>query len=77
MKIPFTADQQEAFLRHAIEARVFQSAEDALEQALALWEERDGTRAALSPSAGDRRPSHYLGKVTGSWRRFQGPGRRG
>ena len=48
MKIPLTAEQKEAFFRQAVEAGLFQSAEDALEKALALWEERTFSTAKFS-----------------------------
>ncbi|PYX69058.1 MAG: hypothetical protein DMG72_21690 [Acidobacteria bacterium] len=38
---------QEAFIRRAIETGRFQRAEDAVEEALSLWEERERTRAEI------------------------------
>ncbi|PYS47799.1 MAG: hypothetical protein DMG13_26970 [Acidobacteria bacterium] len=40
-------DDQKAFIRQAIEAGRFQSEEDAVEEALALWEERERNRAEI------------------------------
>src|SRR5262249_19583217 len=40
-------DDQKAFIRQAIETGRFQSEEDAVEEALALWEERERARAEI------------------------------
>ena len=50
MKTPLTADQKEAFFRQAIDADLFQSAEGALQEVLALWEERERARMRCSDS---------------------------
>ena len=44
MEVRLTADQ-EAFIRRAIDAGRFGRAEDAVEEALSLWEERERKRA--------------------------------
>jgi len=50
--VRLTADQ-EAFVRRAIEAGRFDRAEDAVEEALALWEERERKRAEFLASLED------------------------
>jgi putative addiction module CopG family antidote len=46
MEVHLTPDQ-EAFIRQAIETGRFHRAEDAVEEALSLWEERERTRAEI------------------------------
>jgi putative addiction module CopG family antidote len=46
MEVRLTPDQ-EAFVRQAIEAGRLHRAEDAVEEALRLWEERERTRAEI------------------------------
>lgn len=46
MEVRLTPDQ-EAFIRQAIETGRFHRAEDAVEEALSLWEERERTRAEI------------------------------
>jgi Arc/MetJ-type ribon-helix-helix transcriptional regulator len=46
MEVRLTPDQ-EAFVRHAIESGRFHRPEDAVAEALALWEERERTRAEI------------------------------
>jgi putative addiction module CopG family antidote len=46
MNVRFTPDQ-EAFIRQAIATGRFQHEEDAVREALLLWEERERTRAEL------------------------------
>jgi putative addiction module CopG family antidote len=46
MEVHFTPDQK-AFIRRAIESGRFTCEEDAVQQALSLWEERERTRAEL------------------------------
>jgi Arc/MetJ-type ribon-helix-helix transcriptional regulator len=46
MEVRLTPDQ-EAFVRQAIESGRLQRAEDAVEEALLLWEERERTRAEI------------------------------
>lgn len=46
MEIQLTPDQK-AFVRQAIESGRLQRAEEAVQEALALWEERERTRAEI------------------------------
>jgi putative addiction module CopG family antidote len=46
MEVHLTADQR-AFVRQAIAAGRFEREEDAVREALALWEERERTRAEI------------------------------
>ena len=46
MEVDLTADQM-AFIRQAIESGRFHSAEDAVREALLLWEERERRRAEI------------------------------
>jgi Arc/MetJ-type ribon-helix-helix transcriptional regulator len=46
MEVHFTADQ-EAFVRQAIESGRLHHEEDAVKQALSLWEERERRRAEI------------------------------
>ena len=46
MKVDLTPDQR-AFIRRAIADGRFQREEDAVEEALSLWEERERTRAEI------------------------------
>lgn len=46
MNVELTADQQ-AFVRQAIESGRFQTAEEAVREALSLWEERERRRAEI------------------------------
>lgn len=46
MEVQLTSDQQ-AFVRQAIESGRLRREEDAVKEALALWEERERTRAAI------------------------------
>ncbi len=46
MEVRLTPDQ-EAFIRQAIEAGRFHRKEDAVQEALSLWEERERTRAEI------------------------------
>jgi Arc/MetJ-type ribon-helix-helix transcriptional regulator len=45
MKFEFTPDQK-AFIRQAIETRRFHGEEDAVREALSLWEERERARTS-------------------------------
>jgi putative addiction module CopG family antidote len=49
MEVHLTPDQ-EAFIRQAIESGRLQHQEDAVKEALALWEERERTRAEILAS---------------------------
>jgi Arc/MetJ-type ribon-helix-helix transcriptional regulator len=53
---------QEAFVRQAIESGRFHRAEDALEEALLLWEEREPKRAEFLASLDDARVSLARGE---------------
>jgi putative addiction module CopG family antidote len=46
VNVHFT-EEQKAFIRQAIQAGRFQSEEEAVEEALALWEERERQRAQI------------------------------
>ncbi len=46
MKVDFTPDQK-AFIRQAIEAGRLHREEDAVQEAMSLWEERERTRAEI------------------------------
>lgn len=46
MEVQLTADQK-AFIRMAIQSGRMQREEDAIEEALAMWEERERTRAEI------------------------------
>ena len=46
MDVHLTADQ-EAFVRQAIESGRFNRVEDAVQEALSLWEQRERTRAEI------------------------------
>ena len=46
MEVRLTPDQ-EAFVRQAIETGRFHRAEDAVQEALSLWEQRERTRAEI------------------------------
>ena len=46
MEVQLTPDQQ-AFVRQAIESGRLHRAEDAVQEALSLWEERERTRAEI------------------------------
>jgi putative addiction module CopG family antidote len=56
MEVRLTPDQ-EAFVRHAIESGRFRRPEDAVEEALLLWEERERKRAEFLASLKDARAS--------------------
>ena len=46
MKVHLTPDQ-EAFIRHAIQSGRFHLAEEAVQEALSLWEDRERRRAEI------------------------------
>jgi putative addiction module CopG family antidote len=56
MEVRLTPDQ-EAFVRQAIEAGRFHRAEDAIEEALSLWEERERKRAEFLATLHDAKAS--------------------
>lgn len=49
MEVRLTPDQQ-AFIQHAIESGRFTRAEDAIQEALSLWEDRERKRAEILAS---------------------------
>lgn len=61
MEISLTADQQ-AFVRQAIESGRIQREEDAVREALALWEERERKRIEFLASLDDARASLARGE---------------
>jgi putative addiction module CopG family antidote len=62
MEVQPTPDQ-EAFIRHAIESGRLHREEDAVREALSLWEERERARvelgAALDEAEADLEAGHY------------------
>jgi len=60
MKIELTPDQK-AFARHAMELGRLQSEEDAVLEALALWEERERGRVELSAEVRERGRARLIG----------------
>jgi putative addiction module CopG family antidote len=61
MEIRLTPDQ-EAFVRQAIAAGRFHRAEDAVEEALLLWEERERKRAEFLATLHDAKASLIRGE---------------
>lgn len=61
MEVRLTPDQ-EAFVREAIEAGRFHRAEDAVEEALSLWEERERKRAEFLATLHDAKASLARGE---------------
>lgn len=61
MEVRLTPDQ-EAFIRQAIEAGRFCRAEDAIEEALSLWEERERKRAEFLATLHDAKASLAHGR---------------
>jgi putative addiction module CopG family antidote len=61
MDVRLTPDQ-EAFVRQAIETGRFGRAEDAVQEALSLWEERERKRAEFLATLGDARASLARGE---------------
>jgi putative addiction module CopG family antidote len=53
---------QEAFVRQAIESGRFHRAEDAIEEALSLWEERERKRAEFLTTLDDAKASLARGE---------------
>ena len=64
MEVQPTPDQQ-AFIKHAIESGRLHREEDAVREALSLWEERERARvevrAALDEAEADLEAGHYAG----------------
>jgi len=61
MEVRLTPDQ-EAFVRRAIEAGRFGRAEDAVQEALSLWEERERKRAEFLATLDDAKASVARGE---------------
>ena len=61
MEVHLTPDQ-EAFIRQAIESGRLQHQEDAVKEALALWEERERTRAEILASLDEAETSLARGE---------------
>ena len=61
MEVRLTSDQ-EAFVRQAIESGRFHRVEDAVEEALALWEERERKRAEFLATLDDAKASLARGE---------------
>jgi putative addiction module CopG family antidote len=61
MEVTLTSDQQ-AFVRQAIESGRLQREEDAVREALALWEERERRRIEFRASLEDARASLTRGQ---------------
>lgn len=61
MEVHLTPDQ-EAFIRQAIATGRFGRAEDAVQEALSLWEERERKRAAFLATLDDARASLARGE---------------
>jgi Arc/MetJ-type ribon-helix-helix transcriptional regulator len=61
MEVLLTADQ-EAFARRAVEAGRLSSEEDAVQEALALWEERERRRVEFCATVDDSRAALVRGE---------------
>jgi putative addiction module CopG family antidote len=61
MEVNLTPDQK-AFVRQAIESGRLHDEQEAVQQALALWEERERTRIELIASAESARAAHARGE---------------
>ena len=61
MEVNLTPDQK-AFVRQAIDSGRFQREEDAVKEALALWEERERTRAEILVSVDEAEASLARGE---------------
>jgi putative addiction module CopG family antidote len=61
MEVHLTPDQ-EAFVRQAIESGRFRRAEDAVDEALSLWEERERNRVELLATLDDAKASLSRGE---------------
>jgi Arc/MetJ-type ribon-helix-helix transcriptional regulator len=61
MDVQFTADQR-AFVREAIKNGRLRSEQDAVQEALALWEERERRRVAFLTTLDDARASLARGE---------------
>ncbi len=61
MEVQLTSDQR-AFARRAVEAGRLQSEDDAVQEALALWEERERRRIAFRATIDEARASLARGE---------------
>ena len=61
MEVELTSDQR-AFARHAVEMGRLRSEDDAVEEALALWEERERRRIEFRATIDDARASLARGE---------------
>ena len=61
MKVSLTADQK-AFVRDAIQSGRLRHEEDAIQEALSLWEERERSRAEILSAIDDAEKSLAQGK---------------
>ena len=61
MEVQLTSDQR-AFARHAVETGRLQSEESAVQEALALWEERERRRAEFRATIEEARASLARGE---------------
>ena len=61
MEVELTSDQR-AFARHAVETGRLHSEEDAVEEALALWEERERRRVEFRATLDEARASLARGE---------------
>jgi len=61
MEVELTSDQR-AFARHAVETGRLRSEEDAVEEALALWEERERRRVEFGATLDEARASLARGE---------------
>jgi Arc/MetJ-type ribon-helix-helix transcriptional regulator len=61
MDVQFTSDQK-AFVRRAIESGLLRTEQDAVQEALALWEERERQRTAFLLTLDDARASIVRGE---------------
>ena len=61
MEVQLTADQK-AFIRNAIQSRRFHREEEAVEEALSLWEDRERCRMELMATLNDAKQSLERGE---------------
>ena len=61
MEVQLTADQK-AFIRHAIQSGRFHREEEAVEEALSLWEDRERCRMELVATLNDAKQSLERGE---------------
>ena len=61
MEVQFTLDQK-AFVRHALESGRLRHEEDAVKEALSMWEERERRRLEIRAAAGQAESSLARGE---------------